>query len=720
MEATINQLNNQLIDQQQGLLLPEPLKQTIQTLLTTLLLSTATSPGLRNSSLLLATNLNRLKINLKPQLIIQLITNYLESNQTIIKQIIDDNLNRNHQLKQQLNLHIQLLIQKLTTEPEQQTTIQQLRLISQSHPSLLESFYTTTAQDTIKPFAELIKLIEQERAEEEEELFRRELLFIILHVLKQGIIPKLRSATVAFDSSELKDQLISLLSSKSIRLLTELYLNYPNLLEDLQGLPQATNTKKTKQDPLLNFFTPEQRACHPIFKIYYDDHAGKANDRPELDSIINEVLSVLPDLASPEILRLIIQEHVNFQDPQQGAQRLIERSFNDPQFIQSYSTTESINHSLPQQSDHQLIQKRQNIFDDRKMDPSLLRIGKTKLDENEILNDKSHLTKEMKRQMKARLERIEDEEEKRDESGRTEQVLLYSDDEEDEGKNEQAMGVDIFSDDDHRFNLRQDSDESDPEDAASQSSSSSSSSSSPTPPANARSKPTRGRANKALQQPEQRNRPQNESEGWGVDEEVLCSFYLNDPRVFLPASRSSKSRVALKARLKGPKQDDLIEAWKTMFERNPKKEEILEKYRLQSAIQDPNNRGTKMIDSRGEEGSRGREGGGGRGGGGGAGSMRGRGAGANRGRGGRGNARGRGGKPTTDGGGRGGGTGLTEPTAPPSSSNQTRPRGTDHRNPAGQSSRANHSKSISNRKVRGRDKKLAFISGGGGGGGGPD
>jgi hypothetical protein len=189
------------------------------------------------------------------------------------------------------------------------------------------------------------------------------------------------------------------------------------------------------------------------------------------------------------------------------------------------------------------------------------------LDENEILNDKSHLTKEMKRQMKARLERIEDEEERRDESERTEQVLLYSDDDDDddEGKNEQTVGVDIFSDDDHRFNLRQDSDESDPEDSASQSSSSSSS---PPPPANAPSKPTRGRANKAPKQPDQRNKPQNESEGWGVDEEVLCSFYLDDPRVFLPASRSSKSRVALKARLKGPKQDDLIEAWKTMFERN--------------------------------------------------------------------------------------------------------------------------------------------------------
>ncbi|OAV93891.1 hypothetical protein PTTG_27136 [Puccinia triticina 1-1 BBBD Race 1] len=683
MDETIQQLNRRLDALSH---VEEPLGQDIQRLLTSVLRRKTHADALRNSLLRLAENLNRLQQKLTPQLIVQLISSYAEKNQSVIQKIIADNLNRNQQLQQQLSIHIQLLAQRLcAANPPELLQATQLRLIALSHPSLIKEYYTSSHQEDINPFNELTRLITQQEQEEQRQQhnahdIRRELLFIIIHVLKHGIIPRLRSATVAFDSSPLKQQLFSLLSSKSTRLLTELYLNYPSLIRDLEELT-GTNNSKAKQDPLAAFFSAAED--HPIFKIYNGHQPTKNNDRPELTSIVNEVLSVLPDLASPQTLRSIIEKHAEFQDAQQGAQRLIERSFSDPQFIPSHSPL--VNPSLPDDP----TANRRNIFDEQRMDPNLLRIGKIKLDENEIMNDKSHLTKEMKNQIKARLERIEDEE-RAAEAERSE-LVIYSDDEEDaqDEKTKRVLEqvVDIFSDDDHRFKVgHEDGDDlSDPEEPSRPSS--------PLPAA-ARSQ-ARGKA----------AAPEQQSSGLdarSLDEAVLCAVYLDDPAVFLPSARGSKRRLALKDRLLSTKQDDLIEAWKTMFERNPQKDEILEKYRLQTALQAPNNRGTAMADP-GGDGSRGR---GER-----AGRERGRGGGPGGGERGRGgNRRGRGGRP--------GPSAPTDPTGSASSSGHPRSSGTDapRGGPSSGRARTHHSKSLTHRKVRGRDKKLALIGGGGGGG----
>lgn len=181
------------------------------------------------------------------------------------------------------------------------------------------------------------------------------------------------------------------------------------------------------------------------------------------------------------------------------------------------------------------------------------------------MNDKSHLTTEMKSQIKARLERIEDEEDAAES-----ELIIYSDDDDDNDndgrklkeRNEAVVGVDIFSDDDHRFKVREDEDESEVEDRARPLSSLSLASS---PSRNAHGKSTRTGGHKT-KQAGQDNKDQ--TDGWKRDEGTLCEFYLADPAVFLPRARASKARLDLKSRLTFSTQDDLIEAWKVMFDRN--------------------------------------------------------------------------------------------------------------------------------------------------------
>ncbi|PLW11281.1 hypothetical protein PCANC_23064 [Puccinia coronata f. sp. avenae] len=677
MEESVEQLNQNLRRVRR---LPKELEQPTQTLLTTLITRSASPSNI--SALQLAVHLNRLGLTLKPPLLIQLIENYLAHNKTLLYQIIDDSLARNHQLKHQLSLHTHVLLHKLATRPEEsQASATLLRSIAQSHPSLLESLYQHQ-KDNSHPFIQLVQLITDHHHCANNEHTRRELLFIIIKVLKDGIIPKLTNATVAFDSTEIRHQLAHLLHSKDTRLLTELHLNYPTLLEELRQLISSPSyhqkSAKNKQDPLLSFF--EHQEDYLIFQIYH--HSLDKSHGSEFDSIIDQILAVLPHLAGREVLRSIIEKHAEFQDAQEGAQRLIERSFNDPHLISSATLP---SRELPQVQNtlalDEILQNRKNIFDDHRMDPKLLRVGKSKLDEREILNDKSHLTEEMKKHIKTRLERIEDEEKATGAEGSA--LVLYSDDDEEDDykkvKESRTKAVDIFSDDDHRFNVREGADDSDPEEAAhpssSSSSSSSTSSSSPSRNPKARSKRARGKAAQPPQAPAPRD--QAGVEGWTMDEETLCTFYLADPQVFLPRNRSSKTRLDLKSRLKFSTQDDLIEAWKSMFDRNPKKEEILEKYRGLSAMKKPNNRTFPVAAEGGEKRGRG--------------GMPGRG-GARGGRGGRGGDRGRG-------GGRGGGGGGG-PSKGPSGNTELgdSPAGSASRGIKRGQSRPNNSKVLSDRR----------------------
>ncbi|KAI9619256.1 hypothetical protein H4Q26_011938 [Puccinia striiformis f. sp. tritici PST-130] len=525
----------------------------------------ASSSTSRTEILRLYQELNRLKLNLKAELILNLIQDYQELNQTVVRQIIEDNLNRNQQLKQELNRHIQALIHN--TNNNDGNSINHLRLISQSHPSLLEPFYLQTTKTTTNTIAHLINQLDQLQ----EQKSRRELLSIILKVLKDGIINRLRTASVAFDSTELIDQLILLSSSKSTRFLTELYLNYPTLIIDLQQLIKTRSQQANHKKDRLDLFFNDNQSIHPIFKIYNDrtcsnasrintNGKGKENQKEEeFESIINQVLQILPDLTSRVILNHIIKNNHQFQDQDHGAQRLIEQSFVDPSFISQNSiefsnSSSSVTPTLIQpqhQSSHVILKNRKNIFDHVKMDPNLLRIGKSKLNEQEILNDKSHITKEMKKQIQ------------RDKKGKP------------------VINVDIFEDDDHRFNIRDedDGDRSDPEEEEVVDRNHSLS---PFPPLT-----TPKRANNKTTKVHQPLQPHSQPIGSTQkidprDQETLCSFILNDPSVFSSKSRTSKNRIDLK--------NSLIHFDAHVFVYEAKKEEILERYRMKSMMKDPDNR----------------------------------------------------------------------------------------------------------------------------------
>ncbi|EGG12054.1 uncharacterized protein MELLADRAFT_76541 [Melampsora larici-populina 98AG31] len=386
-------------------------------------------------------------------------------------------------------------------------------------------------------------------------------------------------------------------------------------------------------------------------------HQNKSKVSIEMDSeyskIIDQILSVLPEI-DREMVILDVERRIEYQDEIEGPARFIDDHLSGRP------------HELQVEEDHQLseiLESRKNIFDDHQLDPSLLRTGKNRLNENSIMDDKSHLTDEVRAKIKARAEAVTSDEEEEDETDQRAPLIILGDSDGDEPGGKNQVMIDIFSDDDEAFlptkvgsrALREGvEDESDEEEEAPIQSKNES----PILTTNTNGNILSHRAN----QP------------------ILYKAYLENPEVFNRSSRGSQPRNRLKEKLEGGiVADDLLESWRIMFERNPEKDKILSRYAFRSESQSFQNDESTETESgpshqhqdQDQGAKTSNRGGGGRGG-----------------RGGRGNGgRGRGG------GGGGGGDGD-------GGRGRGRGRGKNSSN-----------KLAHDRRVRGRDKKLKQMAG---------
>lgn len=598
--------------------LTDSLKLSILSLIETILESNSaveylsSSSSTRTSLLLLIINLTRRhKLILPTQLTISLIVHYTQLNRSIIQEIIELHFHQSHQFKHELTISIDRLVQRLSSQPNQLAqSSHHLRLISQSHPQALEIFYRSRKSLHSQPttiFTSILRIIEHhDRTLIDGIEIRRELTFIILSVLKYGIIPRLKQATIAFDSTEIIHQLVVLLQSKSTQLVNDLYLNYPDFIDQVEHLTRHHSDSRLSiesKNRLKSILT--NPSDHLILQVYRYHQPSKSEDR--FDSIVDRISSVLPDL-DPQLLKLIIQNNPEFQDPKSGPEEFIEKTFNESDFIDSnlikFQSRTQENLSLiarDQQSPQimQVLRNRQNVFDNRLMDVRLLKQGKSALDENQILNDKSHLTHELKMKIKSRLEALDRiESENPDEQ----ELVLYSDDDDEDdkrkGKTRVFVHPDIFSDDDELFFSMKNEKDKNQDTSDSNLSPSESESKSPIHRHHPKSRSNQPRDDLAdrhsnLSKNNRKLANKNDpASDWSVDEQVLCSYYILHPQVFSSKSRSSKLRAQLKSKLVHTQQDDLIESWKVMFDRSPRKEEILGKYDLftnsnqQSSLED--------------------------------------------------------------------------------------------------------------------------------------
>ncbi|KAF5355264.1 hypothetical protein D9758_006046 [Tetrapyrgos nigripes] len=222
--------------------------------------------------------------------------------------------------------------------------------------------------------------------------------------------------------------------------------------------------------------------------------------------------------------------------------------------------------SVPANKEAYSVSERRNIFDDNEMDLSKLRVGKKAENETTFLRDRAFI-EQMKADILRRAEQLSDEEDEEMEE-RKEETLAFEDDVELDGH------VKVLGDGEESG---EDSDEEAPQGS----------------------------------------------------ETILELAYIRDPKLFDrdANTRRSKARAELKAQTN--LDDEQIEGWRIMLERNPKKEQILQKHEFSGNKPGPIQAEQPNIGSsrgRGGHGGRGRggrgrgSGGGGRGGGGGGGN----------------------------------------------------------------------------------------------------
>ncbi|KAG5634354.1 hypothetical protein H0H81_002266, partial [Sphagnurus paluster] len=255
---------------------------------------------------------------------------------------------------------------------------------------------------------------------------------------------------------------------------------------------------------------------------------------PDIELKITQVLDILPD-HPPAYVRALLEHPPYDGDPEKVVGALLEGTAPSPEELEPPADT---GHSYESQVDdvRQFVDNRRNAFDGQEMDVSQLRIGKQRQDEATVLRDRTFI-EQMKADILRRAEAISDDENEDEEyedpeaygTGSTNtkrKGVVVAFDEEDDG----AGGVKIGGDGEESEG---DDDEENKDDA----------------PPKAQSTET-----------------------------ILELAYIRDPKLFDrdATTRRSKARADLKAQTRW--DDEQIEGWRIMLERNPRKDKILQKH----------------------------------------------------------------------------------------------------------------------------------------------
>ncbi|KAJ7754498.1 hypothetical protein B0H16DRAFT_746484 [Mycena metata] len=342
-------------------------------------------------------------------------------------------------------------------------------------------------------------------------------------------------------------------------------------------------------------------ATRPDAKGKGKEAAPVAVEDPELDVKITQVLDILPE-HEPEYIRALLS-HPSYTTPEQVVEALLEGTAPSPEELRTSAA----------KVDEIASYVRRNVYDDEAMDVTQLRVGKKT--DTDLLRDRTFI-EQMKADILRRAEEISDDEDEEDADanangggkGKAKELAEDGD-----------LDIDVAQ---NHVKVVGDGEESGGEDG-------------------------------------------DEEEEEALTPDTICELaYIRDPKLFDRdvQTRRSKARADLKTQTGW--DDEQLEGWRIMLERNPKKDKILQKHEFAG------NQNQIMPEAQGGSSSRGDSN---RGGG--------------RGRGGRGGGRG-------NGRGRGGGGGGDDATA--------RERAWKDKSKA---SRGNH-----NRK-RGHDKKMARAGG---------
>ncbi|KAG5643646.1 hypothetical protein DXG03_000572 [Asterophora parasitica] len=301
------------------------------------------------------------------------------------------------------------------------------------------------------------------------------------------------------------------------------------------------------------------------------EHVPAPSHIPDIDIKTTQVLDILPE-HPPEYVRALLEYPSYSGNPEKVIEALLEGTAPSFEEMEPHTAVDQEKGAGGSNDDFgRYVSERRNIFDDEEMDFSQLRIGKRSEDASTVLKDRTFI-EQMKADILRRAEEISDDEEEEEVDGDPSSapvkkgIVLAFDDEED-------VRVKVGGD-------GEESDESDDEAGGND-----------------------GAA-----------KPQNV-------ETILELAYIRDPKLFDrdAATRRSKGREELKKQTGW--DDQQIEGWRIMLERNPRKDKILEKHEFagnQNWLQPAAGGSGGASDSHSHGGRGGRGGGRGRGGGGGA------------------------------------------------------------------------------------------------------
>ncbi|MBW0472702.1 hypothetical protein O181_012417 [Austropuccinia psidii MF-1] len=528
------------------------LSEFIHSVLINLTNSTRQQPPLIRESLIKSIyNLNQRNIPLPTQSWLPFIVVYGPLNRSIVQAVIKTSIELIPSWKQQLQPQILALQNQILSQPNQSRHALTLRLIGQSSHDLSESFYAPLSNNF------LISIINLYQSNNLNQKSKKQYLSCIINFIRFGLLEKLKILNPSVDLLKLTEEFLQILT-QTPRLLNDLILNIPEFIHQLK----LVNSNLSPSNHIHNL----NQSINQIQKILQG-----------FDSIIQDIIIVLPDLNQTQ-LKAFIYRFNKYQDVNLGAQNFIQDYFNKPSLLQQKS---KLTHSK-ETNQINVLKNRKNLFDQHQMDPNLLRLGKNQLEEKAILNDKSHLTQEIKQKIKSTAENKYLEFES--------QPILYSDESETEEINRKTQKtstslMSIFINDD-------DYDEE-------------------------------GGGNVKAFDSNLIDNSDSESSlltaqnqfNW-IKEPILCSAYLAHPDIFSKKARSTSYRKELMSKLNVDK-DDLVESWGIMFERNPKKEEILAKYSVSKNVnrqRHVNQEGSDRSHATGRPAGRGRGRGRGRGG----------------------------------------------------------------------------------------------------------
>ncbi|RDB30021.1 CUE domain-containing protein 3 [Hypsizygus marmoreus] len=247
---------------------------------------------------------------------------------------------------------------------------------------------------------------------------------------------------------------------------------------------------------------------------------------PDIDMKITQVLDILPETPA-EYIRALLEHPPYNGNPENVVEALLEGTAPGPDELQSGGG--ELPRSVAVHVDEDVgayVRERRNVFDDEVMDLNRMRFGKRRdrEDESTVLRDRTFI-EQMKADILRRAEEISDDEELSGDAEDTKPKPKGSDLAFDDA--DEAPAVTIGGDGE--------SDSEGGEDA------------------------------------EQQPQPQN-------IETILELAYIRDPKVFDrdSATRREKARAELKERTGW--EDEQIEGWRIMLERNPRKDKILQKH----------------------------------------------------------------------------------------------------------------------------------------------